>query len=91
MAGTGLDPQTAARRGLVKNHWMWRVLVSGAAGLTGQIVFGFNVAPAPSIASGAGQHAGSSRVDSGSDYAGSKVGSEVEVYSEVGSKGSLPL
>jgi hypothetical protein len=78
MAGTGLDDRTAADEGLVKNHWMARVLMAGA-GVGGQIAFGINVALPPSIASDAGQYVPSSRGGFKSDYDASQVGSEDEV------------
>lgn len=50
------------------------------------IAFGFNVALPPSIASDTGQYVASRRGGFKSDYDTSKVGSEDEVYSNVGSK-----
>ena len=51
MSDTSLTQQEAENTGLIKNHWNWRVLVDGEGGLVGQIQFGFNIKPAPSVPS----------------------------------------
>ena len=51
MGGTSLTNEEAENKGLTKNHWNWRVLVDGEGGLVGQIQFGFNIKPAPSVPS----------------------------------------
>ncbi|KAG8934472.1 hypothetical protein FRC01_002540 [Tulasnella sp. 417] len=83
LVGTNLDVETAEDRGLVKNHWVWRVLVDGSAGSVGQIQFGFSLERTPSVPSDAAQYVPSTRASSGSGAIHSKVGSEEADYSDV--------
>ncbi|KAJ3518416.1 hypothetical protein NMY22_g13687 [Coprinellus aureogranulatus] len=89
MAGTGLDDSAAERKGLIKNHWVWRLLVKDD-GDAGQISFGFEVADNSSIASNEAQYARSSDrefssdSDIGSDYAQSTGGGDPATCSETG-------
>jgi hypothetical protein len=59
MAGTGLDDDQAEDKGMIKNHWMWRVIVT-KENILGQVLFGFSLPPASSIGSNEAQYARSS-------------------------------
>lgn len=81
--GLTLDEQAAEDKGLVKNHWTWRVLLDSPSGLTTQLQFGFNLKKTQSVASDVAQCGGSSR------WGGSSIGDrdinsdEVGVHSDV--------
>lgn len=93
--GTGLDETSTTQRGEVKNHWRWRALIPGNGGEDGQIVFGFNLKQAPSVASDAAQYAGRSSIGAGSnlgsDHTHSQSDSEEAAFSDVSSLGKPPV
>ncbi|KAG8730308.1 hypothetical protein FRC10_002894 [Ceratobasidium sp. 414] len=78
----GAGPMAAEDKGMVKNHWVWRVLIVGNTAV-GQIKFGFNIGPLPSVLSDQGQYAGTSRGGSDPDHASSKGDSDGAIYSNV--------
>jgi len=58
MVGTGLSDEVAEDKGLIKNHWMWRVLIKDEeSGFIGQILFGFNVDLGSTVGSNEAQYA----------------------------------
>jgi len=86
MVGANLDSQRAEDKGLVKNHWMWRVRITPPDGSVAQIVFGFNIIETDSVASNEARYAASSRRGTSSDNFSSKSGS-VDFHSEGDSEG----
>ncbi|KIO08015.1 hypothetical protein M404DRAFT_23263, partial [Pisolithus tinctorius Marx 270] len=85
LAGSGLDDQAAEDLGLIKNHWVWRLVVEAPHGGNGLIQFGFNVSRTASVPSDKAQYNADSVRWLGSDLSGSSRNGKDASSDDVGS------